>query len=114
MNKTMTNRLTAVSAVSVLALTLIGCTTTVARPSAEDLQSGLTEIASKLDPDTALPEKYTECVADSLLKSDLSDATLAKLADAKELTPDEVTSLNSDPANAAALTEAATSCAATL
>lgn len=110
----MANRFAAASAVAVLALTLIGCTTTAARPSAEDLKSGLTEITSKLDPDAVLPDKYTECVANSLLKSDLSDETLAKIADAKELTPDEVTALNSDTANGAALTEAATSCATTL
>jgi hypothetical protein len=106
-------RFAALSAVSVLALTLAGCTAE-ARPNAEDLKSGLTAIASTLDLETALPEKYMECVADFLFESDLSDATLVKFAKAKDLTADEVAELNRDPATEAALTEAATSCASTL
>ena len=99
---------------SVLALTLIGCAPSTARPSADEIKAGLTAIASKSGSGVELPEKYATCVSDALLKSDISDSNLAKIASAKDLTADDVKELNGDPSTATALTEAATSCASTL
>lgn len=110
---TIAARLAAASAVSVLAFVLMGCSAS-ARPSAEELQTGITKIAAAAGTEDLLTEKYTECVADALVASDLSDATLAMIASGEELSSDEVVELNSDPATAAALAEAATACATTL
>lgn len=98
-------RLLAVLPIAAIAFSLAACSAPE-RPSAKEVATGYHKIVKDAGQEGQYPDGMIECLADAMVKSDISDQDLANIAQGK----DEQTSTESQTLLTKVVTEAAPGC----